>query len=407
MMKPASKQILYVPSPVSRDLPFEAELPALHPRWQIAVTRSANEALNLVQKTAFDVVIAHDALPDLDGFRLLDSIQQNHPNIHRFLVADLADPKTAVKTAGIAHQCLPAPLDSATLRTSLERIFNLNIWLSNPNVRSLLGRMPVVPSPPDLYFTIVRALSDPESNLDEVSGRASQDPAMSGKLLQLANSAALGLRHKVVNVEEAIGYLGLETTRSLVLLAHTFTYCKTDRGAGLNIDRLWKHSVNTGGFARRLAREEGTSREMADEAFLAGLLHDIGLLLFAVNLPREYNEVVARTRASGIPLWQAEFDHFGANHAELGAELMAIWNLPLNVIEALALHHHPSKLISSAFGPLAAVHAADAFEQELARSNDHPEASTIDLNYLADVGLAHRLENWRAACREELNSEAS
>ena len=407
MIKPASKQILYVASTVGRDLRFEAELPRLNPRWQVAVTLSANDALTLVKNTAFDVVVTHDALPDMDGFRLLDTIQQSHPNTHRFLVADLADPKTAVKTAGIAHQCLPKPLDSDTLRTSLERIFNLNIWLSNPNVRSLLGRMPVVPSPPDLYFTIARALSDPESNLDEVSGRASQDPAMSGKLLQLANSAALGLRHKVVNVEEAIGYLGLETTRSLVLLAHTFSHCKTGRGSGLNIDRLWKHSVNTGSLARRLAREEGCGREMTDEAFLAGLLHDIGLLLFAVNLPQEYNEVVARTRASGLPLWQAEFDHFGANHAELGAELMAIWNLPLSVIEALALHHHPSKLISSGFGPLAAVHAADAFEHELTRSNDHPEGSAIDANYLADLGLSERLEPWRAACRKELNSEPS
>jgi HD-like signal output (HDOD) protein/ActR/RegA family two-component response regulator len=398
----ATKQILYVASQTARDTRFEAELSTLNPRWDVSVSDSADSALARIQETPFDAVVANDQLSDMDGFRLLDTIQQRHPHTHRLIVADLANPKIAVKSAGTTHQCLPKPLDRDMLRTMLERVFSLNIWLSNPTVRELLGRMKVVPSPPDLYVTIARALRDPESSLQDVSTRAAQDPAMSGKLLQLANSAALGLRHKVVNVEEAIGYLGLEMTRSLVLLAHTFSYCNRSRGANSRIDRLWKHSLNTGSLARRLAREEKSSREMADEAFLAGLLHDIGELLFLVNLPQEYQGVLKRAHENGLPLWKAEFEHFGATHAELGAELMAIWNLPLSVVEALALHHHPSKLISSNFGALAAVHAADALEQELNGSPEFPDGITLDTNYLADLGLADRIDGWREACREEL-----
>jgi HD-like signal output (HDOD) protein len=401
-MKHATKQILYVAPAAARDSRFEAELSSLDPRWDVSVSASADEALARIQETPFDAVVANDQLDDMDGFRLLDTIQQRHPNTHRLIVADLANPKTAVKSAGGAHQCLPKPVDGAMLRTTLERIFSLNIWLSNPTVRELLGRMKIVPSPPDLYMAIARVLRDPEASLDEVSTKAAQDPAMSAKLLQLANSAALGLRHKVINVEEAIGYLGLEMTRSLVLLAHTFSYCNRSRGTNARVDRLWKHSLQAGSLARRLAREERSSRELGDEAFLAGLLHDIGELLFLVNLPREYQTVLERARDTGIPVWQAEFDHFGATHAELGAELMAIWNLPMCVVEALALHHHPSKLLSSDFGALAAVHVADALEQEMTASQEHPDSISIDMNYLSDLGRADRLDHWRELCRQEL-----
>src|SRR5436305_1880723 len=76
------------------------------------------------------------------------------------------------------------------------------------------------------------------------------------KLLQVTNSAALGLRHKVTRVQDAISYLGLETTRSLVLLAHTFSYCDKTRAAGFSIERLWQHSLTVGALARCIAREE-------------------------------------------------------------------------------------------------------------------------------------------------------
>jgi HD-like signal output (HDOD) protein len=249
-------------------------------------------------------------------------------------------------------------------------------------------------------------------DLDDLYDRAAQDPALTAKLLHVANSAALGLRHKVTNVGEAISYLGLETTRSLILLAHTFSYCDRSRASGFSIDRLWRHSFTTGVLARRIARQEKGSPEAVDECFLAGLLHDIGELLLAVNLPEEYGAVLAKKRCAeaeetGLPLWQAERDQFGASHAEVGAELMAIWNLPITVVEALALHHKPASLLNSGFSPLVAVHVADALERELVGANDLAEDNEIDLGYLENLGLSRRLEGWREACKHELQIATS
>jgi HD-like signal output (HDOD) protein/CheY-like chemotaxis protein len=400
----SNRQILYVAEPL-RDARFESELVAVNPSWNISVTESATQAIAQLRRKKFDALITHDQLADMDGFRLLDLVQAQHPQMHRFIVADLSNAKAAVKSTGTAHQCIPRPIDPAVLRNILERVFNLNIWLSNPAVRNLLGRMKRIPSPPDLYLAIVRVLRDPDADLEEVSTRAAQDPAITARLLQLANSAALGLRHKVVNVGEAIGYLGLEMTRSLVLLAHAFNYCDTTKKPNQRFDRLWKHSLQTGTFARRIAREEGALPGTLDESFLAGLLHDLGELLLMVNLPQDYSTILNKAAELNQPLWQVELDHFGATHAELGAHLMAIWNLPLSVVEALALHHHPTRLLSSGFGPLTAVHVADVIDQELAASNE--PGNQIDLHYLSDLGLSDRLDHWREACRDEFHREVS
>jgi HD-like signal output (HDOD) protein len=394
------RQILYVAEP-SRNATFEAELLGINPAWTVAISESATQAITQLRQRTFDAVVTNDQLADMDGFRLLDMVQQQHPQMHRLIFADLTDAKTVLKTTGITHQCIPKPANSRVLQNVLERVFNLNIWLSNPSVRQLLGRLKLVPSPPDLYLAIIRVLRDPNGDLDEVSSRAAQDPAITARLLQLANSAALGLRHKVVNVGEAIGYLGLETTRSLVLLAHAFNHCNSSRKPTPHIERLWKHSLQTGSLARRIAREEAASHSVMDEAFLAGLLHDIGELLLMVNLPQEYEVVLNKALKTRAPIWQIEWEQFGATHAELGAHLMAIWNMPLSVVEALALHHHPTRLLSHDFGPLAAVHVADVFEQELASAEE--SGSHLELDYLSDLGLSDRLDHWRAACREELN----
>jgi HD-like signal output (HDOD) protein/ActR/RegA family two-component response regulator len=402
-MNRSRKNILYVASPRSADTALSESVNGLNPNWAVSVARSAAETLALFDQNRYDAIIANEQLDDMDGFRLLDTIQQRHPDAHRLIVADLSNPRVAVKSAGAVHQCLPKPIDLELLRSALERVFLRNIWLSNRSVRELLGQMSAVPSPPELYMTIIRALRDPSTDLEEISTQAEQDPGMSAKLLQLANSAALGLGQKVVRVHDAIGYLGLEMTRALVLLAHTFAYCNRRTDFDGRIARLWKHSLRTGVLARRLARLENCSSDEVDESFLAGVLHDIGELLLLVNMPEKYKQVLAQAGEKHSPLWLVELEHFGATHAELGAELMAIWNLPHGVVEALALHHHPSKLFSSTFGPLAAVHVADVFEQEFSQSAE--EGSSIDQSFLNDLGVGDRIETWRACAAESSQEE--
>lgn len=390
------KQILVVGVDVVTDTDLQGRIAQMNPAWSSSFACSGNEALEVISTAPFDAVIADVRLPDMDGIRFLNTVKKRCPEAHRLVVSDLGDRGSAVECAGVAHHCVPKPWDAEALRTNLERTFSLGIWLSNQTVRVLAGRMTVVPSPPELYFEIVRALQSPQLNLEELAGHIARDPAITSKLLQLSNSAVLGLHMKVTTVQDAIGYLGLDMTRSLILLAHSFSDCDKARTSGFSVDQLWQHSLRTGLLAHRIATLDNASSDIVDESFLAGLLHDLGKLLLAVNLPEDYKQVIANARERKVSLWEAELEKFGATHGEVGAELLATWNLPLTVVEAVALHHYPAKMITDTFSPLTAVHAANVFEHE--RSHNPSEHVTVDRIYLADLGLADRLESWRAAC---------
>jgi putative nucleotidyltransferase with HDIG domain len=258
--------------------------------------------------------------------------------------------------------------------------------------------LPKLPSPPQLYFQVVKELQSPDASLESVGALIARDPAMTAKILQLVNSAVFGLKRTVASPAEAVMYLGIDTTKSVILLAHSFSYFDQLKEADFSAENLWKHSIRTANFARWIAQLEGVGQPIIEEAYTAGMLHDLGKLALAANLPQQYSEAAMIAASRGVPLWEAEEQVLGANHAELGASMLAIWGLPIGIIEAVALHHHPTKFFSQTFCPLTAVHAANAIE--------HAESSAIaslpvDADYLAQLGLDQRLPVWWEQCKAE------
>jgi putative nucleotidyltransferase with HDIG domain len=314
----------------------------------------------------------------------------------------MADQQAAMKCVGTAHQYLVKPSDVATISSALDRAFSLDAWLPSEAVQKLIAQMKKLPSPPNLYFKIVSELQSPDSSIENIGSLVSQDPVLSAKLLQVVNSAVFGLQMQVVSAAEAVMYLGMETTKALVLLAHTFSYFDKVRTADFSIEKLWKHSVATGKFAEKIARIEGSDAEVAGQAFTGGMLHDIGKLLLAANVPDAFKEALAKSRAEQIHLWDAESSVLGASHGELGACLLGIWGLPMPIIESVALHHYPVRFLSKQFCPLTAVHAANAIEHETQKEAAGVVIASVDANYLAELGLAERLETWRDLCKEKL-----
>jgi HD-like signal output (HDOD) protein len=181
-------------------------------------------------------------------------------------------------------------------------------------------------------------------------------------VLQLANSAVFGLHLQVNEPAEAVAYLGLEATRTLVLLAHTFSEFDRMPRSGFSVNELWNHSVRVGQFARQIASCEEQSSDVAEQAYAAGLLHDLG--------------------------------------KEVGASLLAIWDLPGPIVEAVALHHQPLSSGHKSFQPLTAVHAADVFAQKTRPGQTAAQPLDLDQPYLTELGLLERAELWRQQCEE-------
>lgn len=382
-------------------------LEALDPDWSPLTAANGADALATFGTVDVAAVLADLRLPDQSGAELLDLVGERFPTAHRFILADLADKHALLKCVATAHQFIAKPCDARVLQAALHRSFKMELLFGNDAVKRLVARMRKVPSPPSSYFQIVRELQSPASSMDSIGAIISQDLAITAKLLQMVNSAAFGLQRQVSNPAEAVLFLGIETTKSLVLLAHTFSYFDNLRVTGFTVEALWNHSLGVGRLARAMARSENASLEMREECFTAGLLHDLGKLLLAANQPDSLQQIAAREREGPLLLCDAEAAVLGTTHAEMGAWLAAIWGLPLAIVEAIALHHHPSRFLTGGFCPLTAVHVANALLGSLEAKPGAPPPPVLDARYLAELDLTHRLDVWRQIGQALVQQEAA
>src|SRR6266540_1834456 len=396
------KRILFVGEDLALWEQLQKPFPDAESTFDVAFAKTGLQALASLSQSPCYAVVADMQIPGINGAQLLDEVMQRSPGTLRFIRAGLGDQQAAMKCVGTAHQYLVKPSDAHTIRCALERAFSLESWLPNVTVQKLITQMKKLPSPPTLYFKIVAELQSPDSSIDSIGMLVAQDPVLSAKLLQVVNSAVFGLQLQVASAAEAVMYLGMETTKALVLLAHTFSYFDKIRAADFSVEKLWKHSVTTGKFAEKIARAQGCEAELVGQAFTAGMLHDIGKLLLAANVTDQFKEAIGQARKESLHLWDAESKVFGATHGELGACLLGIWGLPMPIVEAVALHHYPIRFLSKQFCPLTAVHAANAIEHQIEKDNQGLIASTADVNYLTELGLIERLDGWQDLCQEKL-----
>jgi putative nucleotidyltransferase with HDIG domain len=221
------------------------------------------------------------------------------------------------------------------------------------------------------------------------------DIAMTMKVLQLVNSSFFGLTQRITDPRQAVKWLGIKRIEPLVLTAGIFSQVDDGNLCGLDFATFVDHCLAVGTRAKDIMAQVSNKAEDAEDALLAGMLHDIGKLVLASNLPAQYQEAMDTAAQQVVPLWQTEMETFAASHAEVGAYLAGLWGLPDPIVEAIAFHHEPHRASSREFTPLTAVHVANALERE-----DYPNDGTqgrldIDESYLDSLGVLHQLPRWR------------
>jgi putative nucleotidyltransferase with HDIG domain len=217
---------------------------------------------------------------------------------------------------------------------------------------------------------------------------------MAAKVLQLANSAYFGRRNPVTGVRDAVAYLGLEALRALALSAETFRKFPVNPTIpGFDLDEFERHSSRVAQLARHMCADTGER----DEAFAAGLLHDVGLLVIASQERDELASAIATAREEGRSIHEVEHDRHGVTHAEVGAHLLALWGLPHSVTEAVA-RHHDTPPVGAPFDTVVATYLANALigEYESSAGREGLPATPLDTASLEASGLTERLPDWRA-----------
>jgi len=156
--------------------------------------------------------------------------------------------------------------------------------------------------------------------------------------------------------------------------------------------------MDVGTFAKRIAETERAEKKIIDEAFLGGLLHDVGKLILAANLPAQFKQAISISREKNILLHDAEMELFSTSHAEMGGYLMGLWGLPDSIIESIIFHHNPNNFIIDDFSPVTAVHAANVLAHENNYENPAECLHEIDNEYLSKIGLMDKISLWREKC---------
>ena len=217
------------------------------------------------------------------------------------------------------------------------------------DIDTLLEEVVTLPSMPDSLARISELVSNPNCVLADVAKAVAGDPAIAIKTLRLVNSAYYGLGQEVTTIEHAVVLLGLKVIKNLALTATVFDKFKGTPNLFL------RHCVGCGVAMRALAETGPLAKQIssADEAFVYGLLHDIGKVILLEYLPEEYNKIPELVREKNIPWHQAERELIGTDHAELGGRFAQKWKLSKLVVNAIS-GHHDLELCEPDFRPLAA-----------------------------------------------------
>lgn len=377
-----------------------------HAEWEVATVASSESALGLMSTTAFDVIVSDMRMPGMDGVQLIREVKQRHPRTARVIVSGLNDQKKIAECLGETHQFLAKPFTAKTLKATLTRLCGLDAYLQDEKLRSLAARLGMLPSFPSLYLDIMQELAADEPSVENIGHIVAQDPAMTAKVLQIVNSSAFGLARQIHSPLEAVQYIGTSTVRSLALTAHVFFAFETTGLKNFSVVALWEHAIITALLARAILLQSNADPAEVEDAYTAGMLHDLGKMMLAANLPEQFQQAVNLAQERRLALHEAEQEIFGATHAGLGAYLLGLWGLPAPIVEAVAFHHSPLRGADHKPGALMGVHAANALAHELAGAPADSVPAGLDLAYLSALGVEDRLPAWRkeaAKLRESLD----
>lgn len=363
--------------------------------WEMDFAESGALALQRLNQAAYDVIVSDMMMPGMNGVQLLEHARAESPKTIRLVLSGHTDKDLALQCVGVAHQFLAKPCDAEHLRNTIARVTGMGFAVQSEKLMKIVGRLDRLPSLPDIYSRLVTLLNDPAISTQAIGALISRDIALTAHLLKIVNSAFFGLAQRVNQPSEAVAYLGLDTLKAVVLAAGIFEKWSVDPASGFCMETAAEHGQKVGAIARMIAEVEGVPRAVVDECFIAGLLHDVGKLVLACNLPRNY----VRRAAEKSDLLADETEVFGASHAAVGGYLMGLWGLPNAVVEATRLHHSPGESPVREFTSLVAVHVANHFVRHV---SDDESDSSLDRAWLGSLGLADRVPVWRAAAKKRL-----
>ena len=235
--------------------------------------------------------------------------------------------------------------------------------ISKENVYAQIKKSGNLPTLPEILLKLLEACDNEATPLSAIASIISKDPALSFRVLQLVNSSFYGLRRTFTGVEQAVVYLGANSIKNIAVttcIHQVFERKRFKTIKHFKISTFWWHSLMCATLARRIAKK--THYGNLDEAYLSGLLHDIGRLILVSTFPKEHESFLLDTEDVQNELW-AEKQLIGITHCEAGAWLVHNWKLNSLLADAIRYHHEPLEQIQEAFPLVKILYVSNLLEE--------------------------------------------
>ncbi|WP_219951669.1 HDOD domain-containing protein [Dickeya zeae] len=327
--------------------------------WECRFATSGQEALAMLEEEPADVVVSDMRMPFMDGAELLSQVRHRWPGTIRIILSGYSEPEATLRMLDVAHRFVPKPCDSTVLQAMVGNALALRDRFQDPAIVEIVGRTSQLPAAPNVFTEICRLLTNPDSDTRQITELLGRDPALIAKIMQLANSAYFSRGGQINDIGNAITHLGLDRVKQLVLSSQV----PADVETAPYVDQLQQRALLASTLAARISGHQGLEAT-------AALLANIALLIPELREP-DYQAATTRGNTS--------------IHATVSAYLLALWGLPMDIVDAVACHRQPSRSSDNAFGVAGTVHVAVALA-----NNDAP-----DLNYLEQTGVLNNLSLWQ------------
>jgi len=206
--------------------------------------------------------------------------------------------------------------------------------------QEILSRLHQLPTLPVVVQEVIASFQDAGLDTASLAYKITQDQGLSAKVLRVANSSFYGLSRKVSSIQEAVVVLGFDTVRSLVLSAGMMKVFPIASGSLFDRQAYWQHSFRIATIAKALAKHFQQGQQLA---FTSGLFCEVGQLLLDLCIPQQFSAVLQRHADSGLSLLEFERAELGFDHAEMGAELIRLWNFPQEIEQVVRGWQQPEQ----------------------------------------------------------------
>ncbi len=210
------------------------------------------------------------------------------------------------------------------------------------NLTKLIGAVSDLPTLPHMLVQLNQLLADPNVSANQIGRLISHDPSLTARILRIVNSAFYGFVARINTITHAIVILGNRNTRQIVLSNFAFEAFRGQPSkTAYDRTEFWKHAIGCASACKAIVLRMGSKKW--EDAFIMGLLHDIGKIVIDSCLHEEFLEMLTIIETQDVPMREAEFAVLGVDHCDIGRHLLKRWALTADVISAVAYHHQPAE----------------------------------------------------------------